>query len=148
MITHAKCRILLVEDNAGDVELFRLALKKANLECELTVLDDGADALAMVRQQGKYADAPVPDLVVLDLNVPKYDGLEILESMRANPPFATVRVAVLSSSSSPRERTRLEQFHVSRYITKPLDLDEFLSIGVILKELIEDGEARHSSSGL
>jgi two-component system response regulator len=134
----SKGRILLVEDNPGDVELLRLALKKAGLDCELTVLDDGADALALVRQQGKYADAPVPHLAVLDLNVPKYDGIEILAAMRANPAYAAVRVAVLSSSSSPRERANIEKFQVSRFITKPLDLDEFLRIGVVLKELLGD----------
>ncbi len=142
----SKARILLVEDNPGDVELFRLALRKAGLDCVLTVLDDGADALALVRQQGNYADLDAPDLVVLDLNVPKYDGVEILEAMRANPAFGDVRVAILSSSSSPRERVKIEKFHISRYITKPLDLDEFLRIGVILKELLEDGAGRGVSS--
>jgi CheY-like chemotaxis protein len=131
-------RILLVEDNPGDVELLRLALKRAKLDCELTVLDDGAEALALVRQQGKHAATPPPDLAILDLNVPKYDGVEILEAMRANPAFANVRVAVLSSSSSPRERATIEKFRVSRYITKPLDLEEFLKIGRILKELLID----------
>jgi CheY-like chemotaxis protein len=147
MTVKSKSHILLVEDNAGDVELFRLALKKAKLDCELTVLDDGADALAMVRQLGRFANAAVPDLVVLDLNVPKYDGIEILEAMRANSAYAQVRVAVLSSSSSPRERTRIEQFHISRYITKPLDLDEFLAIGLILKDLLDDEGRRGLSSG-
>ncbi len=143
----SKARILLVEDNPGDVELFRLALKKARLDCELTVLDDGADALALVRQQGKYIDVPVPDLVVLDLNVPKYDGVEILEAMRANPAFGDVRVTILSSSSSPRERDRIDKFRISRYITKPLDLDEFLKIGAILKELLADEAGLGFSSG-
>lgn len=142
MTAKSKDRILLVEDNAGDVELFRMALKKASLDCDLTVLDDGAEALALVRQQGKYADAPAPDLVVLDLNIPKYDGIEILEAMRANPTFAKVRVAILSSSSSPRERSLIEQYRISRYITKPLDLDEFLAIGSILKELMDDEGCR------
>ena len=140
-------RILLVEDNPGDVELLRLALKRAGLDCELMVLDDGAEALALVRQQGKYAGVPVPDLAVLDLNVPKYDGVEILEALRANPAFAEVRVAVLSSSSSPRERANIEKYHISRYITKPLDLDEFLRIGEVLKELLTDGASRGISSG-
>jgi CheY-like chemotaxis protein len=140
-------RILLVEDNPGDVELLRLALKRAGLVCELTVLDDGAEALALVRQQGKYASVPVPDLAVLDLNVPKYDGVEILEALRANPAFANVLVAVLSSSSSPRERTSIEKFRISRYITKPLDLDEFLRIGEVLKELLAEDASRGIFSG-
>jgi len=144
---NCKARILLVEDNPGDVELVRLALEKAELDCELTVLDDGAEALELVRQKGKYANAPAPDLAVLDLNVPKYDGVEILEALRANPAFANVRVAILSSSYSPRERARSEKYRISRYIIKPLDLDEFLQIGVILKDLLADGASRGVSSG-
>ena len=75
-----KPRILLVEDNPGDVELLRLALKTAGFECDLTVLDDGGEAIAMVKGQGKYADVAPPDLAILDLNVPKNDGIEIIES--------------------------------------------------------------------
>ena len=142
-----KARILLVEDNPGDVELLRLALTRAQLDCDLTVLDDGAEALLLVRQQGKYANARVPDLAVLDLNVPKNDGLEILEAMRASRVFADVLVAILSSSSSPREQARLEKFHISRFITKPLDLDEFLEIGATLKEILAEKAALARSSG-
>src|ERR1700726_3759497 len=87
--------ILLVEDNPGDVQLLRLALKKAEVDCELSVVDDGAEALELVRQHGKYAAFPAPDLLVLDLNIPKYDGVEILAAMRANPAWAHVRVAIL-----------------------------------------------------
>ena len=94
-----KPRVLLVEDNPGDVDLLRLAFSNAALDCELTVLDDGGEALAFVRQDGKYAGVPIPDLAILDLNVPKNDGLEILAAMRANPKFAELPVAVLSSSS-------------------------------------------------
>lgn len=131
-----KPRVLLVEDNPGDVDLLRLAFSNANLECDLTVLDDGAEALAFARQRGKYAAAPAPDLAILDLNIPKNDGLEILEALRANPAFAELPVAVLSSSSSPRERSAVERFHIRRFITKPSDLEEFMNIGLIVKELL------------
>src|ERR1700722_6747250 len=104
--------ILLVEDNPGDVDLLRLAFNSAELDCELTVLDDGGEALAFVRQEGKYAAVLMPDLAILDLNIPKNDGLEILEAMRENPTFAELPVAVLSSSSSPRERATMERFHI------------------------------------
>ena len=144
---NSKARILLVEDNPGDVELIRMALKKAEIDCELTVVNDGAEALALVRQQAKYANVPAPDLAVLDLNVPRYDGVEILEALRANPAFADVRVAILSSSYSPRERASSEKYRISRYIIKPLDLQEFLQIGVILKELLADCASRGFSSG-
>lgn len=131
-----KPRILLVEDNPGDVELFRLALKTAGFDCELTVVDDGGEAIAMVKGLGKYATIAPPDLAILDLNVPKNDGIEIIESMRASELYRDTQVVVLSSSSSPRDYARLERFHIARYITKPPDLDEFLNIGSQLKSLV------------
>jgi chemotaxis family two-component system response regulator Rcp1 len=131
-----KFHLLVVEDNPGDIALLRLALEDAQLDCELTLIDDGSDALAFIERRGKYADLPAPDLAILDLNVPKCDGLEILEAMRANRAFADVPVAVLSSSSSPRDRAQMEVFRIGRYITKPPDLDEYLKIGQIVKELL------------
>jgi two-component system response regulator len=131
-----KTRILLIEDNPGDVDLLRLALRTAGFDCELTVLDDGGEAMAMVHGQGKYAGISPPDLVVLDLNIPKNDGIEIVESMRSSAVFRETRVVVLSSSSSPRDYARLERFNIARYITKPPDLDEYLSIGAQLRDLV------------
>jgi CheY-like chemotaxis protein len=129
-------RILLVEDNPGDVDLLRLALKTACFECDLTVVDDGGEAIAMVKRQAKYAHLAPPDLVILDLNIPKNDGIEIIETMRATDLFRDTRVVVLSSSSSPRDYAKLERFHIARYIRKPPDLDEFLNIGAQLKQLV------------
>jgi CheY-like chemotaxis protein len=131
-----RTQVLVVEDNPADVELLRWALHGADVQCDLTVIDDGGEALAFVQQRGKYLESHRPDLAILDLNLPKYDGLEILEAMRANAAFAGVTVAVLSSSSSPRDRARMEAFNIARYITKPPDLDEYLRIGFILKELL------------
>ena len=131
-----KPRILLIEDNPGDVDLLRLALKTARFDCELTVLDDGGEAMALVRRQGKYSDASAPDLAILDLNIPKNDGIEIIETMRSSEIFRDTQVVVLSSSSSPRDHAKLEKFHIAKYITKPPDLDEFLSIGFQLKQLM------------
>lgn len=135
-----KAHILVVEDNPGDVDLLRMALEAAEVDCRLTVIEDGGDAMAFLLGEGQYVDAPVPDLAILDLNVPKSDGLEIVEAMRAAPRSANVRVAVLSSSSSPRERARIDAFGVALYITKPSDLDEYLKIGSILKAVLA-GEA-------
>jgi CheY-like chemotaxis protein len=135
-----KVQILLVEDNPADVDLLRRALRNAELDCELTVIEDGAEALAFVRQKEKEAGAPTPDLVVLDMNLPKHSGLEILEAMRTTRVFANVPVAILTSSSSPRERTKMEGLRVGRYITKPSDLEEFMRIGLIIKALfVESG---------
>ncbi len=128
--------IVVVEDNASDVDLLKLAIKNEGLECKLTVVEDGGDALDLVRQRGKYAGVPPPDLMLLDLSLPKNDGPEILEALRANPVFADLKVAVLSSSSSPRDRARLDQFHISRFVTKPADLDEYLRIGGIVRQLL------------
>jgi two-component system response regulator len=133
-----KPHILLVEDNPGDVDLLRLAFANADLQCELMVLDDGGEALALVRQEGKYADLPTPDLAILDLNIPKNDGLEILGAMRANGVYANVPVAVFSSSSSPRERAAMESYRIRRFITKPSDLEEFMKIGSIVKDLLAE----------
>ena len=138
-MTREHTTILLIEDNPGDVELLRLALKKAGLVCELVVLEDGGEAIAMVKRQGKYANATSPDLAILDLNIPRNDGIEIVESMRASEVFRNTRVVVLSSSSSPRDFAKLADFHITRFITKPPDLDEFLNIGFQLKELVELG---------
>jgi two-component system response regulator len=121
------------------VDLLRLALKTAGIDCELTVLDDGGEAMALVRRQGKYADLAPPDLAILDLNVPKNDGIEIIQSMRASDLYRDTQVVVLSSSSSPRDYAKLEKFHIARYITKPPDLDEFLDIGTQIKQLVFQG---------
>lgn len=129
-----RIRILLIEDNPTDVELFRRALGVAGLACDLTVLEDGAEALALLRLPD--TEGVLPDLVVLDLNLPKHDGIEVLQAMRATTRYTSVPVAILSSSSSPRERAKIEQFRVSRYITKPPDLDQFMKIGFTLKELV------------
>lgn len=123
--------ILLIEDNPADVELLRMALDQARFPYNVTVIHDGAEALALFRQSA----APLPDITVLDLNLPKYGGLEILEAARANPAYAAMPIAILSSSSSPRERSRIQMFDRVRYFTKPLDLDEYLSIGPLIRDL-------------
>jgi len=128
--------ILVIEDNAADVELLRRAFANAHLDCRLTLLEDGAEALAFLRRLEIPGEERPPDLVILDLNLPKNDGIEVLHAMRAAPAFAAVPVAVLSSSASSRDRARIEQLGIGRYMTKPPDLDEFLGIGLILKEML------------
>ena len=108
------------------------------MDCVLTVLSDGGEALAFINEEGVYAGAQVPDLAILDLNVPKNDGLEILEAMRSSNKFAGLPVAVLSSSSSPHDRSNVERFQIRRFVTKPSNLDEFLKIGTIVKDLLKD----------
>lgn len=136
-VTEDRPQILVVEDNPADVQLLRWALERADLHCDLTVINDGSAAVDYVQQRGQYADAAVPSLALLDLNLPKYDGIEILQALRASPAFADVPVAILSSSSSPREREKLDAFGVARYITKPADLEHFLAIGFVLRDLLQ-----------
>ena len=127
-------RILLVEDNVGDVYLFRKALVGADLNFELTVIEDGSLALDFIRGEGKYAGAPIPDLAVLDLNLPKNDGLQVLGAIRQNERFEKIPVVVTSSAATMPPLP--EQLRVARYIPKPADLEEFLQIGPVLKEIV------------
>jgi CheY-like chemotaxis protein len=130
-------RVLVVEDNPADVELLRWALDGAGVCCDITVLEDGGEALAFIQENGKYANRRLPDLAILDLNLPKYDGLELVEAMRSNPAFSSVPVAILSSSSSPSDLSKMEEYNVDRYFTKPPNLDDYLQIGFVVKELLE-----------
>jgi len=133
---------VLVEDNAGDAYLFRKALEEASLNFTLTVIDDGYQALAFVRGEGEYAGNVVPDLVVLDLNLPKHGGVEVLKAIQQDRRFDRVPVVITSSSPSPPRLTEGELLRVTRYIAKPPDLDEFLAIGPVLKKVILEAKLR------
>jgi two-component system response regulator len=132
-----KARILVIEDNPADVELLRMALRHAGLDCELTIIDDGADALALVSRQPPASAADL-DLAIIDLNLPKHGGEEILEALRANPDLTDLPVAILTSSSSTRDVFGMHRLRVGRYIVKPPDLDAFLKIGFTVKELLTE----------
>jgi len=112
--------ILLVEDNAGDVRLTREALREADVSVELTAVADGEQALAFLR-----GDAPRPDLVLLDLNLPKKNGLEVLEEIKGDPDLRTIPVIMLTTSSSARDIAACYDRGVNCYVVKPLDLDDF-----------------------
>ena len=137
-------QILVVEDNPADVELLRRAMCEAELDFELTVVDDGAEALALVRDGTRMARFV---LAILDLNLPKHGGLEVLEAIRSSPFISKLPVIVLSSSSSPRERVRIEQLGTARQIVKPADLDEFMRIGAQVKAVLAEGKAHGKSAG-
>lgn len=128
--------ILLVEDNSADVYLVRKALEHAGSKFELIVMPDGAEALAFVRGEGPYAGRPVPDVAVLDLNLPKNEGVEVLETLRKSKDLSKVPVVIMTSTASRVERQRVERFGADRYITKPCDLDEYLQIGAVLRDVI------------
>jgi two-component system, chemotaxis family, response regulator Rcp1 len=129
-------RILLVEDNAADTHLLRLALAKTGLTIHLTVIEDGAEALAFARREGKYATTPIPDLALLDLNLPKVSGVAVLEAMRQNQNLSHVPVAVITSWAAPRDRMKVIELGIRCYITKPSTLEELMHVGEVVKELL------------
>lgn len=133
-----KPSILLVEDNPGDVELLQRALNTAEVDCNLTVIADGEEALERVQHRGVYALSALPDLMILDLNLPKVSGHELLVAMRATDEFEAVPIVVLTSSSSVRERAQLNELRITQHIAKPADLDEFMKIGFELKKILDD----------
>jgi CheY-like chemotaxis protein len=132
-----------VEDNPGDVELLKLALRDVGVECDLTVIEDGGEAIAFIQA----AQQPPVHLAIVDLNVPKSDGLEILAAMRRNTMFNRVPIVILTTSASPRDRSRMEVFGIDRYLSKPYDLDEYMAIGETIKQLLEIGKTREASQG-
>jgi chemotaxis family two-component system response regulator Rcp1 len=117
--------ILLVEDNAGDVRLTREALADARVGAELVAVPDGEQALAFLRRQGEHTKAAQPDLVLLDLNLPKKNGLEVLEEIKGDPELRRTPVIMLTTSSSARDIAACYDRGVNCYVVKPLDLDEF-----------------------
>ncbi|HEY0016178.1 MAG TPA: response regulator [Longimicrobium sp.] len=120
--------VLLVEDNPGDVRLTREALRDGKVHNHLSVVPDGVEALAFLRRQGKYADAPRPDLILLDLNLPKKDGREVLQDIKADPALQRIPVVVLTSSEAERDIAQAYALHANCYITKPVDLDQFITV--------------------
>ena len=129
-------RILVIEDNDSDVFLLDRALKKQEFPFELVHLLNGGEGLTFIRRQGGYADAAIPNLILLDLNLSKYTGEDILREIRNAPHLAGVPVCVWSSSRSGRDEALLKDLGVSRFITKPSGLDQFMEIGKILKGML------------
>lgn len=121
-------KILLVEDNPGDVRLTQEALKESKMLNELYVAEDGVEALEFLNRAGKYADAPHPDLILLDLNLPKKDGRELLEEIKADEKLKRIPVVVLTTSKAQEDIYRMYEQHANCYITKPIDLDQFIEV--------------------
>lgn len=124
--THAKLvDILLVEDNAGDVRLTIETLKNAKIHNTLHVTRDGVEAMAFLRQEGNYLSVPRPDLILLDLNLPKKDGREMLADIKTDPELRRIPVVILTTSQAEEDILRSYDLHANCYITKPLDLNQF-----------------------
>jgi two-component system, chemotaxis family, response regulator Rcp1 len=124
----SKAKILLVEDNPGDVRLTLEALKEGKILNEISVAEDGVEAIAYLRRAGKYAQAPRPDIILLDLNLPKKDGREVLEEIKADANLRTIPVVVLTTSAAERDILRAYNLHANCYITKPVDLEQFMRV--------------------
>jgi CheY-like chemotaxis protein len=134
-------RIFLAEDNAGDVELVREALHEHNIDYEMTLARDGMAARHFLERAGKTPDAPVPDLLLLDLNLPKADGHELFSMLRANPLCSRTPVIVVTSSNAPKDRERAAALGAAHYFQKPADLSEFMKLGSVILDI---AAGRHS----
>lgn len=119
---------LLAEDNPGDVRLTQEALRDSKIRNNLNVVTDGMEALAFLRKQGKYADSPTPDVVLLDLNLPKKDGREVLAEIKSDPVLKRIPVVIITSSEAEKDILRTYDLHANCYVSKPVDLDQFIRV--------------------
>lgn len=126
--------ILLVEDSPGDVRLTLEGLRDAKVSNHVQVVADGAQAMALLRREGDYADAPRPDLILLDLNLPRKDGREVLAEIKRDPDLASTPVVIMTASDAEEDVLRAYDLHANCYVTKPIDLEQFIRV---IKE-IED----------
>jgi two-component system, chemotaxis family, response regulator Rcp1 len=120
--------ILLVEDNPGDARLAVEALKESKVRNNLYHVSDGVEAMDFLRRRGEYASAIVPDLVLLDLNLPRKDGREVLEEIKENPELKLIPVVVLTTSDAERDLVMTYGLHANAYVVKPIDLDQFAAV--------------------
>ena len=126
--------ILLAEDNPGDVKLTEKAFENGNVLNNLHVVGDGVEAMKFLRQEGEYADEPRPDLVLLDLNMPRKDGKEVLKDVKSDPELRRIPVVVLTSSAAEEDVVKSYDLHANAYLTKPVDFGGFIDV----VERIED----------
>ena len=120
--------ILLVEDNAADVRLTQEALREGKVKNNLAVARDGDEAIKMLRREGPFANATRPDLILLDLNLPRKDGRQVLQEIKADPDLKTIPVVVLTTSGAEADIVKSYQLHANCYITKPVDLEQFITV--------------------
>lgn len=129
--------ILIAEDNSGDVLLVRESLERHQIEHELYVVQDVQDAVEFLVRMGELHEVPCPDLMLIDLNLPKGDGSTVLNELRKHPECATVPVIVLTSSDSRKDRERMARMGINHYFRKPTEYEEFMELGVIVKEVVQ-----------
>ena len=120
--------ILLVEDNAGDVRLVKEGLNEGKLYHRLHVVEDGEKAMEFLRRQGAYSEAPYPDIILLDLNLPRKDGREVLAEVKNDPALKNIPVVILTTSDAEQDVLKTYEYHANCYITKPVDLEQFIKV--------------------
>src|ERR1700742_433480 len=120
--------VLLVEDDPGDVLMTQEAFTEHKVRNNLTVVNDGVEALAYLRREGAYADATRPDLILLDLNLPRKDGREVLAEIKADPDLSLIPVVVLTTSGADDDVVRSYRLHANAYVTKPVDFEQFVGV--------------------
>ena len=120
--------ILLVEDNPGDVRLTKEALREGKVYSNLHTVKDGVEAMEYLRREGKYQDVPRPDIILLDLNLPRKDGREVLEEIKADQALRRIPVVVLTTSQAERDILTSYNLHANCYVTKPVDLEKFIVV--------------------
>ncbi len=134
MMTMTPIEILLVEDDAGDVALTEEALAGSKVKVNMSVVQDGVEALAYLRCEGKYSDATRPDLILMDLNLPKKDGREVLADMKQDSSLRSIPVVVLTTSKAEEDILRAYDLNANCYITKPVDFDQFIHVVKSIEE--------------
>ncbi len=120
--------ILLVEDNPGDVRLTLEVMKDARVRNHMSMVKDGVEALAFLRREGDFADAPRPDLILLDLNLPKKDGREVLADIKADPTLKRIPVVVLTVSKDEEDILKSYDLYANCYVTKPINMEQFIAV--------------------
>ena len=120
--------ILMVEDNPGDVRLTQEALREGKVRNHIHVLTDGVEALAYLRRQGRYANASRPDVILLDLNLPKKDGREVLAEIKVDPNLLRIPVVILTSSEAEEDILKAYNLHANAYVAKPVGLEQFIAV--------------------
>jgi CheY-like chemotaxis protein len=120
--------ILLVEDDPGDVLITKEALEHSKVTNTLAIVDDGEQALAYLRRDGKYAEATRPDLILLDLNLPRRDGREVLAEVKADPELRRIPIVVLTTSQAEEDILRSYDLHANAFVSKPVDFDRFVEV--------------------
>ena len=126
--------VLLVEDNPGDVRLITEALKDAKIHVHISVVYDGAEALALLRREGKYSAATLPDLILLDLNLPRMNGHEVLAKIKEDEVLRRIPVVIVTSSRADRDIAKSYDLHANCFVTKPVDLEQFFEVVKAIRE--------------